>query len=144
MAASASSGSSAVASLIGCPVTERLARNNHALWKVQVMLAIHGAKIAAVIDSKILLLAKTFAKDPAKPTEQEPNPEYDLSVAKDQQVLNFLLASISRDILMLVAASTTAVEAWDAIEAMFASQSRACDKHAHVPRHGAEGDQYRG
>jgi len=36
-----------------------------------------------------------------------------------------LFASISHDILTQVASSTTAAEAWDAIDAMIPSQSRA-------------------
>jgi hypothetical protein len=54
------------------------------------------------------------------------NPDYDKWVAKDQTVLNFLLTSLSKKIFSQVTSSaTTAAKAWAAIEALFASQSRA-------------------
>ncbi|WVZ57933.1 hypothetical protein U9M48_008261 [Paspalum notatum var. saurae] len=69
--------------------------------------------------------AKTVAKPVDKPQEEErvPNPKYDLWVVKDQQVLNFLLVSLSREILKHVASEPIAARLWAAIEAMFASQS---------------------
>jgi hypothetical protein len=54
------------------------------------------------------------------------NPEYELWVAKDQQVLSYLLASLSKEILGQISTEVTASVAWAAIEAMFASQSMAC------------------
>lgn len=51
-----------------------------------------------------------------------PNHDYEAWVAKDQQVLNYLLSSLTRDILSQVAttAETTAA-AWAAIQGMFVS-----------------------
>jgi hypothetical protein len=39
----------------------------------------------------------------------------------DQQVLSFLLASVSKDVLIQIAMKKTAMEAWQAIEVMFSS-----------------------
>ena len=49
------------------------------------------------------------------------NPEYEAWVAKDQQVLSYLLASLSKEILGQISTEVTASAAWPAIEAMFAS-----------------------
>lgn len=46
-------------------------------------------------------------------------------MAKDQQVLNYLLSSLSCEILSLVSIAETTAEAWATIEGMFMSQSRA-------------------
>jgi histone deacetylase 1/2 len=54
-----------------------------------------------------------------------PNPAFEEWEAKDQQILSFILSSLSRDIMTQVAKAETAAEAWQAIEAMFASQTRA-------------------
>lgn len=51
------------------------------------------------------------------------NPDYDAWVAKDQQVLNYLFSSMYREILSHVATLSTVVAVWEAIEAMFTSQS---------------------
>jgi hypothetical protein len=66
--------------------------------------------------------------EPKKPDDKEPsvlNPEYVDWVAKDQQVLSYLLTSLSKEILGRVNTEITASRAWAAIQAMFAAQSRA-------------------
>lgn len=54
-----------------------------------------------------------------------PNPAYEEWFATNQQVLGFLLGSLSRDILAQVATSRTVAEAWKMISDMFASHTRA-------------------
>ncbi|KAK1620664.1 hypothetical protein QYE76_026181 [Lolium multiflorum] len=85
----------------------------------------------------------TFASSPADPwsssdefprhqitvdkdvkSSQEINPAYDAWVATDQQVLLFLLNTLSPDILISVIGMETAVDVWGAIKSMFASQSK--------------------
>lgn len=53
------------------------------------------------------------------------NPAYEEWLAQDQQVLSFLLSSISKAILPPIVAKTTVAEAWREIEDMFSSQTRA-------------------
>ena len=69
--------------------------------------------------------AKEIPKSTDKPTEVIPNPEYATWFTKDQQVLNYLLSSLSREIMSQVTTTTTAAATWAAIEGMFAAQSRA-------------------
>jgi hypothetical protein len=49
------------------------------------------------------------------------NPDYEDWLAVDQQVLSFLLASASKDVLIQIAVKKTAADAWQTIEAMFSS-----------------------
>lgn len=61
-------------------------------------------------------------------------------LVKDQQVFSSLVASLNRDVLAQVASSITARELWQAIEAMFASQTRGMSRqHAHHVGHNKEG-----
>nr|XP_025880529.1 uncharacterized protein LOC112938674 [Oryza sativa Japonica Group]XP_025880530.1 uncharacterized protein LOC112938674 [Oryza sativa Japonica Group] len=53
------------------------------------------------------------------------NPAFEEWFAADQQVLGFLLSSLSRDILNQVAGARSAALAWKAIGDMFGSQTRA-------------------
>jgi hypothetical protein len=85
------SSASPTASLIGYPVTEKLTRNNHALWKVQVLSALRGAQVARLIDPATPLPDKTVPQEVDKKIVQVPSPEYAIWVVKNQQVLNFLL-----------------------------------------------------
>jgi hypothetical protein len=51
------------------------------------------------------------------------NPAYDLRKAQEQQVLSYLLTSVSHDALVQIAALPTAAKVWKHIETLFASQS---------------------
>jgi hypothetical protein len=57
--------------------------------------------------------------------EEAQNPAFDLWKAQEQQVLSYLLMSVSHDILVHVAALPSAAEVWKHIKTLFASQSRA-------------------
>lgn len=62
---------------------------------------LRGAQLASFISASVqppapFLPPKSDDKKDASPT---PNPEYDPWIAKDQQVLNYLLSSLSREIL---------------------------------------------
>lgn len=67
--------------------------------------------------------AKHLAKKEGEDKEAIPilNKEYSAWVAKDQQVMSYLLVSLSREILQQVSSSTTAAECWAGIEKFFAS-----------------------
>jgi hypothetical protein len=53
------------------------------------------------------------------------NPDYVKIVAKEQQVLNYLLSSLSHEILLQVVTFSTPVEVWGYITSSFEFQSRA-------------------
>lgn len=57
--------------------------------------------------------------------EEVPDPLHAEWVSREQQVLSYLLLSISRDILVQVVSIPSAAGVWQAIEGVFASQSRA-------------------
>jgi hypothetical protein len=84
---------------IGYPPTEKLRRNNFKMWKAQVISAINGAQMMHTISPTFVPPPKEIAKSADKPTEKIPNPEYAAWFAKDQQVLNYLLSSLSREIM---------------------------------------------
>ena len=91
----------------------------------QVLSALRGSQVVHFLRSSTLVPSATVAKAADKPDEQIPNDEYEAWVAKDQQILNYLLSSLSQDIRIEVATLPTTATVWEAIEAMFASQSRA-------------------
>jgi hypothetical protein len=57
--------------------------------------------------------------------EDVPNPAYLQWRAQEQQVLSYLLTSVSREVLIQVAALPTAAEVWRHIDSTYASHSRA-------------------
>ena len=74
MATSGSSASAAIPSL-GYLVTEKLARNNHPLWKAQVQSALKGAQVAHFLNSAMEVPLEMIAK-PDKMGEQMLNPDH--------------------------------------------------------------------
>ncbi|XP_071681765.1 uncharacterized protein [Lolium perenne] len=111
--------------LAGINVSERLTRSNHLIWQSQILPPIRGARLMSFLDSKTEPPAETITVEKDGKTTKEPNPAYDAWVATDQQVLTFLLGSLTPNILVSVIGMDTAAEVWGAIKAMFASQSRA-------------------
>jgi hypothetical protein len=55
-----------------------------------------------------------------------PNPAHENWVAMDQQVLGFLLSSVTREVLQQVSTYKSAAAAWNTIERSFGSLTRAC------------------
>lgn len=114
------------------PVTEKLTRNNHPMWKLQVLSGLRGAEMEKFIDP-VEKPPEKFIPPKAEADNEKPtadaapilNPEFKKWVAQDQQVLSYLLGSLSREIGSQITAVTTAAEAWTAIQALHASQSRA-------------------
>ncbi|WVZ54710.1 hypothetical protein U9M48_005468 [Paspalum notatum var. saurae] len=123
--AGSSSSTSGLASMITHPVSEKLAKNNHATWKAQVVATMRGARLEGYLTGKAVMPAAKLEEKVGDKTNKVPNPAYEDWVAADQQVLSFLLASVSKEVLIQISSKQTAAEAWRAIETMFSSQTRA-------------------
>ena len=59
-----------------------------------------------------------------KTTAMAPNPLYAAWIAKDQQVLSYLLNSMTLEILAQVIGKESTFEVWTAVTTIFASQSQ--------------------
>ena len=58
-------------------------------------------------------------------TVKQPNPAYTNWVIRDQAVLGYLLASLTRETMLHVARCPTSAEVWSLLSDLYASQSRA-------------------
>ena len=75
----ASSSNASFVPFFAFTVTEKLARNNYPIWKLQVMSALRGAQVASFIESTMVPL-EPFLKVEADATSMEEaklNPNYD-------------------------------------------------------------------
>lgn len=77
------------------------------------------------IDGTIVAPPHQIEEDKSGKKQMVANPAYAEWLVKDQEVFSYLIASLHRDTLAQVASSVTARGLWQAIEAMFASQTRA-------------------
>ncbi|XP_022683926.1 uncharacterized protein LOC105914785 [Setaria italica] len=106
-------------------VSEKLTRDNYVLWKAQFLPAVRGAQLLRILEGKVPAPSPILKVLLDGKKKEVSNPEYDSWVSKDQQLLSYLLNSITREVLAGVATMTTSAEAWKALEVMFAAQSRA-------------------
>jgi hypothetical protein len=64
------------------------------------------------------------AEDADKKKISVPNPAYDTWIARDQQVVSYLVNSLSEDILSTVYGLLHAAEVWSSLHALYSSQSK--------------------
>jgi hypothetical protein len=94
------------------PVSEKLTQANYQAWSAQVLSATKGAQLfsfikpMAVPPPEFILLAKGENKD----VPPKPNSEYDTWIAKDRQVLSFILSNLGKEILSQVSLEKTAAK----------------------------------
>ena len=123
----ASSSSNAATSNLfqGHPVSEKLGKTNHALWKAQVTAGVRGARLYGHLTGVTPKPDEEITVTEGGKEVKTPNSAYADWEAQDQQVLGYLLSSVTRDVLVQVATYETAAEVWGIIEQMYTSDSRA-------------------
>ena len=126
----ASSSAASASPALGPPASEKLARDNYRLWKAQVLPAIRGAQLMGILEGKTSAPPQLIEVENAEKKKMiVPNEEYNKWLAKDQQLLGYLINSVAKDVLAQVASLESSAELWSALEKMFAAQSRARVAH---------------
>lgn len=122
----ASSSSTAVSNpLFGVQVSEKLSKQNHALWRAQVLIVIRGARLEGHITGETAVHAAQLSKTVEGKEVKFSNPAHDEWIAADQQILGFLFSSMTRETLAQVATAAMAAEAWKTIQQMFTAKTHA-------------------
>lgn len=115
----------AINPLAGQGVSEKLTKTNFALWRMQVLAAVRGARLEGFLTGAAKA-PTTMIKETKDGKEVEvSNPAYEEWVATDQQVLGYLISNMSSSIQSQLTACKTAAETWRAVEGMFSSMTRA-------------------
>lgn len=92
-----------------------------------------GARLVGLLDGSSIMPPPTLqVQKPDKPIEEVENPTYDKWITQDQQVLSYLLLSMTKDILVQVSSLEHAAEVWKAVTEMFSSQSKSRILHIHA------------
>lgn len=118
----ASSLSPSANPLLGHAILEKLSKNNHLLWKkTQVLPIVRGARLEGHLtgDSKPPA-TELDAKVDGKETKIV-NPAYEAWMATDQQVLGFILSSMTKEVLQQVTSFTTVASAWKILAESYGS-----------------------
>ncbi|KAK1620332.1 hypothetical protein QYE76_025849 [Lolium multiflorum] len=125
----ASSSAFPAIAVLGHPPTDKLTRQNHPMWRAQVLPAIRGAQLLGLLDGSDaappeMMTVEATAQDADKSAKSVPNPAYATWLARDQMVLSYLLGSISPGVMPHIMRLEHAAGVWKVLETMFASQSQ--------------------
>jgi hypothetical protein len=108
-------------------ITEELTRENFLLWRNQLLPQIRGTSLFGYLDGSTPKPEKSISstyKD-GKVVDL-PNPVHAAWAIQDQQVLAYLLTSVSKEVLTQMVSAETTQAAWTALTNMFSSQSCSC------------------
>ncbi|KAK1611309.1 hypothetical protein QYE76_034982 [Lolium multiflorum] len=121
----ASSSSTSAAAIIGAPPATKLTRANFMYWHAQVLPTLRGARVMGLLDGSDSSPPEVLeAEDENKKKVSIPNPAYDTWITRDQQVVSFLVNSLSEEVLPHVFGCTHASDVWRALQELYTSQSK--------------------
>lgn len=106
-------------------VTIRLSRDNHMMWKAQVLAYLRTHCLFPIASGDEAAPAKAISSGTGDSATQVPNPAYAVWYHKDQTILGGILATVSEDVLPHIMMATSAAGAWGTLETLFAARSRA-------------------
>jgi hypothetical protein len=118
-----------MAAALGAPLAQLLTRDNALIWKALVIPALRGARVLKLVEGDDKARAETLEVDTEIVKSEVDNPAYDTWIARDQQVLRYLLSCLSPDILSHVLGLKTSAEVWKTITSLTTSQSKARAQH---------------
>lgn len=85
--------------VFGFIITEKLAKQNFAIWSAQMLAAVRGASLEGHIDGKTAVPVAEIDEKQGEKVVKVANPEYQKWFAADQQLLGYIFSSLSREIL---------------------------------------------
>ncbi|KAJ0456166.1 putative RNA-directed DNA polymerase [Helianthus annuus] len=97
----------------------KLTPSNFPTWRKQILSTLIGLDLDKHITGSTNQPSKFIAGDVPKP-----NPEYNIWFRQDQIIISALLGSLSETIQPIVSSAETARQAWDNLNASYASTSR--------------------
>jgi hypothetical protein len=126
MASSSAIGSTTP--LLSYVIAEKLTKTNYSLWKAHVIPILRGAQLQGYLDDiKVAsdkMIESMAIREKVEAT-QEVNTQYIQWSVMEQQVLSFLLMSMTKKGMAQVVGCSTPNEVWTLLEQTYASRSKA-------------------
>jgi hypothetical protein len=109
--------------------TIRLTVDNYLYWRTQVVPLLRSNLIYGFVDGMLPCPTEEIP-NPAAPADATApptidNPMYSAWHQQDQSILSAIVSSLTEGVIGMVMLATTSREAWETLEASFASQSTA-------------------
>ncbi|KAK1693081.1 hypothetical protein QYE76_009778 [Lolium multiflorum] len=126
----ASSSATVLAAALGAPPTQLLTQENVLVWKALVIPALRGACVLNLVEGRDKAPVETLdVEDADKQKTTVVNPAYATWIARDQQVLRWLVNALSPDVLAHVVGLESSAETWTAINAHVSASSKSRVQH---------------
>ncbi|KAK1668123.1 hypothetical protein QYE76_056282 [Lolium multiflorum] len=126
----ASSSATALAAALGAPPTQLLTWENVLVWKALVIPTLRGACVLDLVEGRDKAPVETLdVEDADKQKTTVVNPAYATWIARDQQVLRWLVNALSPDVLAHVVGLESSAETWMAINAHVSASSKSRVQH---------------
>ncbi|KAK1626914.1 hypothetical protein QYE76_001229 [Lolium multiflorum] len=115
----------ALAAALGSPPSQPLTRENALIWKALVIPALRGARVLDLVEGVDKAPAETLDAEDANGKKLTiANPEYESWIARDQQVLRWLLNALSPDVLAHVIGLETSAKVWASLDSHVSAKSK--------------------
>jgi hypothetical protein len=86
--------------LMGITNMEKLGKSNHTMWKARILTDVRGSRMEGHLTGASAAPSEEIPGNDAIGKEAfVPNPAFEEWYLKDQQVLNFVLGSLRREVL---------------------------------------------
>jgi hypothetical protein len=117
----ASSSSISTNPLLGHVIFEKLSRGNQLMWKAQVPPIVCGAQLEGFLTGASKAPGEFIITKDGDKEVKNANPAYETWVTLDQQVLGFLLSSLTTEVIQQLATSKNVATTWQIIELAYDS-----------------------
>ena len=104
----------------------KLTNNNYLLWRSQVIATINANDLEDLIDSSKSPPSRVAINiDSDQTVITTPNPQFQIWRRNDQQLMSWLLSTLSEEVLSAVVGARSSLEVWQILVAQFGARSRA-------------------
>jgi hypothetical protein len=118
-----SSNTTTIPSSFSIRITEKLAKTNYLLWRLQFMPVVRAAQLEYQLYGVKKMPPKTLPIKMGETVTDQPNLDYIACMTHDQALLGYLMPSVTREVLMGPTTITTSTAAWTALAEMFAPRT---------------------
>ena len=94
----------------------KLTPTNYLTWRAQFNALLIGYDLMPCVDGTL--------SEPQKTLNNAPNPAYTFWLRQDQLLLHSIIASVSEQIMPLIASTSTSRMAWEKLQSLYANRSR--------------------
>ncbi|XP_073260714.1 uncharacterized protein [Populus alba] len=113
----------------GSQLPLKLTFTNFPLWRAQLTSLLMGYDLQGYIDGTTICPSSTLPLNispDGSTSVNAPNPAFLCWLRQDKLILHAILASVSESVMPLIAASSTAHDAWSKLQRLYANRSRSC------------------